>query len=169
MGTKLIQKGIPNCPKWIPNGSLRGSPESLRTPKWILHVFLVIPDRFGSRFGASGIQRGSQNAAFGDQFSIRGVKNGVPEGDREKVRKFRGNKLPQWVFLGRLQPWKSCSRVGAVHILLKRVVAEMVTWSQMIPNGPKGVPKGPKISVFGEATTSKIVLPCRRRAYKKNI
>ena len=36
-------------------------------------------------------------------------------------------------FWGRLQPRKSCSRVGAVHILLKRVVAEIV--KKIISNG----------------------------------
>ena len=37
------------------------------------------------------------------------------------------------MFLGRLQPRKSCSRVGAVHILLKRVVAEID--KKIIQNG----------------------------------
>ena len=88
--------------------------------------FFGDPGPFWEPFWASGIQRGSQNPAFGDQFSIRGVKNGVPEGGREKVRKIEEINSHTECFGGRLQPRKSCSRVGAVHILLKQVVAEMV-------------------------------------------
>ena len=47
----------------------------------------------------------------------------------------------------RLEPRKSCSRVGAVHILLKRVVAEMATKKVQneSPNGSQNEPKiGPQ-------------------------
>ena len=127
MGTKLIPKGYQKGPKWIANGSQRGSPEGFRTPKLTLHVFVVIRDRCGSRFGGQWDPKGSQNPAVGDQSSIRGFKNCVPEGGRQKVRKMLRNRVPKLVFFGRLQPRKSCSRVGAVRILLKRVVAEIVT------------------------------------------
>ena len=93
----------------------------------------------GAVLGASGIQTGSQNPAVGDQSSIRGFKNCVPEGGRQKVRKMTRNRVPKLMFFGRLQPRKSCSRVGAVRILLKQVVAEMSR--TMTENGSQNGPK----------------------------
>ena len=109
----LFANGPEWIPKWEPNGSQKdakrvpngsqmgpkGGHQRAQDTKNDIAGFLVIPDRCASRF-ASGIQRGSQNAAVGDQSSIRGFKNGVPEGGRDKVRKMRRNRVPKLVFWG---------------------------------------------------------------------
>ena len=78
---KSVPKGSQNGPKSVPNGSQKGSPEGLMTLGALgallgifVHGILVLLGRFGCHFGASGIQRGSQNRAFGDKIGTRGSK-----------------------------------------------------------------------------------------------
>ena len=78
-------------PKWVPKGVTREPQDT----KMNLARFFGDPRPFWEPFWGQWDAKGIPKSSFWDQCSIRGVKNGVLEGGREKVRKFRGNKLPQ--------------------------------------------------------------------------
>ena len=90
-------------------------------------LFCPLGCHFGSIWEPCGIQSPPPNRLFEHKIDIRGSKMVFQRGVEKKVRKLRGNRVSKWVIFGRLEPRKSCSRVGAVHILLKRVVAEIIT------------------------------------------
>ena len=113
----------------------------------------------GAIWGASGVQRGSQNRAFGDQVGTRGSKMVFRRGVEQKNRKIRENRVPKLWLFERLKSWKSCSCVCAVHILLKRVVAEMIT-EKIRNESPNGSQNGPQIGPQGVLGWYFVILGC---------
>ena len=125
----LFANGPKWIPKWVPNWSKKDSKLSQMDPKWVpkgvtrepqdtkmnLARFFGDPRPFWEPFWGQWDPKGIPKSSLWGSIQHQRRQKWC-SGGGSRVRNFRGNKLPQWVFLGRLQPRKSCSRVGAVHI-----------------------------------------------------